>query len=157
MTEIQELTVAVIARFKDPGTAEMARSTIEEMLHSASKEVDSLFASRGGIAESTDVEKIWAKYGFRNDVGWTQQRPIIASGNEIKWDVPLGVEFEDVQLLLLSLGAQFFSLQPSEEDELYLGNLHPLMARPTSELGMGLEEHDEEILRPLCLRKKLLH
>lgn len=157
MTEILEVSLPVVVRFADESSALNACSTIEAMLGSARAEVETLFAEGDGVADGNAVNRIYAKYGFRNDVGWSQQRPLEVTGKEIKWDVPLGVELEDVQLLLLSLGAKAISLQPEEEE--FLGNLHPLSMsfEGDFEVSEDEEQEAEEFTRPPEFKKKLLH
>ncbi|MCP4606967.1 MAG: hypothetical protein GY847_41725 [Proteobacteria bacterium] len=152
------ITVTIITRFADPVGAETARSTIEEMLNCAEKEVDELFVRQGGIAEVADISNIYARFGFQNDIGWRHETPIISSGDELIWELPEGLILEEAQVLLLALGAQAIAVQVNEEEEQWRQALHPIAMLFLEEDRDFLEHEDEESIRPSSsIIKKILH
>ena len=124
ITRVRETTITIVAQFNDSVKADNARSTIEGMLVSAQVEADALFDRQDGVADALDIAEIYARFGFRNDTGWRHDRPVVAIGEEIFWELPEGMVLEEAHLLLLALGAEAIAVQ--SEDELWKHTLHPL-------------------------------
>jgi hypothetical protein len=97
--------VVLVARFAGPIEAATARSTLRATLDDLAREVAELFRESGGVVAVEQVERIYSRSGLRNDVGWQQDRPIKARGAELIWELPDGVDIEDAENLLVSLGA----------------------------------------------------
>jgi hypothetical protein len=148
--------IVMVASFPDSKRAEEARGAIQDILDRARVEVDSLFERQGGVADISDVKAIYARFGFRNDVGWAQEQPVIADGNEMIWEVPAGMVLEEAQLLLLALGAQDMTIQPNDEDESWLQSFHPL-ARLFWDDEPDVADVEKELVRPILVEKKILH
>jgi hypothetical protein len=97
--------VVMVARFAGPLEAATARSTLEATLDELASEVDELFELSGGVVEVEQVQRIYARSGLRNEVGWHQDRPIRVKGAELIWELPEGADIEDAENLLVSIGA----------------------------------------------------
>ncbi len=153
----EETVVMIVARFADSLRAESASSTIEEMLLSAASEVDALFERQGGVADIADVSDIYTRYGFRNDVGWRHEIPIITEENEVFWELPEGLVVEEAQILLLALGAQAIAVQHADEEEMWRHSFPPgAMLMLDEDADSGDSEEDEQPRPPLA-QKKILH
>jgi len=147
----------ILARFSDAMQAEVAKSTIEEMLASAKGEVTELLERQNGVAEMIDLAEIYSRYGFRNDCGWSYDRAIVANGQDIVWEVPEGMFVEDAQLLLLALGAQFVAVQPDGDQELWAQGPHPAALMLLAEELDLPDLDDDEPSHSAMPEKKVLH
>lgn len=155
LNKLQENTITIVAQFKDPVRADNARSTIEGMLVSAQVEADALFERQGGVADATDLAEIYARFGFRNDTGWRHERPVVAIGEEIFWELPEGLVLEEAHILLLALGAKAIAVQT--EDEQWRQSLHPLAYVGWDEERDFYDADDEELPYIGAPAKKTLH
>ena len=147
----------ILARFSDAMQAEVAKSTIEEMLASADEEVAKLLSAQGGIAEMADVTRIYARYGFKNDAGWKNEDGLNASGQDIIWAMPEGMFANDAEILLMALGAQFVAVEPDIEPAFWPNGPHPEeYLRLTGEIDW-IDSDEEELQLPALPEKKILH
>lgn len=155
INRVRETAITMVAQFDDSVRADNARSTVEGMLVSAQVEADALFDKQGGVADATDLAEIYARFGFRNDTGWRHERPVVAIGEEVFWELPEGMILEEAHLLLLALGAKAIAIQA--EDEIWRHSLHPL-----AYIGFDDEEDfydldEDEIAHGGSPDKKTLH
>ena len=156
--ELAEIPTMILATFSDSVQAKLAKSTIDEMLISAEREMAELFEKQNGMAEIGDVSNIYSRYGFRNDCGWTHEQPLIANGENVLWAMPDGMFWEDAQTLLLALGAELIAVQP-EVDQ------YPSLPFEQEDLKFELTDGDvdfidadeEEAMIISLPEKKILH
>ncbi len=157
MLGAEETLITIVARFADPVRAEVAKSTIEEMLKNAEVEVDALFEKQGGIADIADVADIYTRFGFHNDIGWKYEIPIALLEEEIIWELPEGLIPEEAQILLLALGAEAISVQTDDENEQWRQARHPGAMLILEDDHDFWEYDDEESTRPSLSIKRTLH
>ena len=115
----------ILARFEDAIQAEVAKSTIDEMLSAADSEVAELLKRQGGVAKIEDVTEIYARYGFHNDCGWKNDCSMDSNGQDLIWEIPDGMLIEDAELLLRALGAQFVAVEPQNDNLFWPYGPHP--------------------------------
>lgn len=156
-----ERAMRIVANFSDPSTAKQACDRIRALLEEAKRETDELFVRQNGFAESGDVADIYARYGFRNDVGWHQERSLVAEGDVLLWETPSGLRLEEAQTVLLAFGAQAVAAQALDDDEPWRFSSHP-MAMPLSDedielLDSFIDEEDDGGIVEIVTSKKLLH
>ncbi|HUT79016.1 MAG TPA: hypothetical protein VM285_15060, partial [Polyangia bacterium] len=97
---------ALAALFASDDDAMNAAASINATLEEAALEADRLFAGRGGVAESAELDRIYGRFGLRNTSGWRQERPLAAAGHEVLWQLPAGAPVDEAEQLLLSHGAK---------------------------------------------------
>jgi hypothetical protein len=102
----EERLAALAARFDSEDDAMNAAASINAALEEAALEADRLFAGRGGIADSAEVDRIYSRFGLRNTSGWRQERPLAVAGREVRWHLPAGAPADEAEQLLLSHGAR---------------------------------------------------
>jgi hypothetical protein len=102
---LSQRSVTLAALYESDDEAMDAVASVNAALEEAAAEVDLLFAKNGGVAESAQVDRIYARFGLRNTSGWRQERPLEADGRRVLWQLPPGASPEDAELVLLSHGA----------------------------------------------------
>jgi hypothetical protein len=156
--ELSELPTMILATFSDAIQAKLAKSTIDEMLISAAREVEELFEKQNGTAEIDDVSDIYSRYGFRNDCGWTHEQPLITNGENVLWAMPDGMFWEDAQTLLLALGAELIAVQPEMDQYPSLPFEQDTFNFEFADGDVDFVDADEEDTMIISLpEKKILH
>ncbi|MDD5307047.1 MAG: hypothetical protein PHU25_06970 [Deltaproteobacteria bacterium] len=147
----------VVARFRDRSAADAARLTVDGLLAQAKAEVRALLEERGGVAESRDLSRIYARVGLRNDVGWEQEIDLTVCDRDLTWHLPTGAHAEDAESLLWSLGAAEIAIDEGDSRAPWHDAPHPMaLPLPDEEAApQGLD--DEEIQSPLPSYKRILH
>ncbi len=156
-----ERAMRIVANFSDASMAKKACDRIGALLTEAKRETDELFVRQNGFAESGDVAGIYARYGFYNDVGWQQNRPLVAEGDVLVWDTPSGLRLEEAQTVLLAFGAQAVAAQALDDDAPWRSTSHPMAMSFTDDdiefFDASIDEEDEGAIIEFVTSKKLLH
>ena len=149
----------LIARFKSSAEAEEGQASLEYIFDEVATKTSELFSEQNGVADISDVAKIYARHGLRNDVGWEQDYPVLASDKDLAWALPAGAYIEDAQNLLLTLGATHVAVHHQNEDsEEWRFAPHPMMMSIIEEeYNFESELEDEESFSVISLQKRTLH
>ena len=151
----------VIAGFDDPAEAAEAKGTLNKLLDQLRRETAELFDSQGGVADGDQLAKIYERHGLRNDCGWEQERPIVVDGDELIWELADGVDLEDVENLLWTLGARDVIVHDRRlADEPWRDAPHPMsMPVPDDEEERegGASPDDDDSYITVSIRKRILH
>lgn len=155
--ESREPRTRIIASFDSPREAQTASARVESMLESARQEVTDLFAAQGGVADVADVTRIYARYGFTNESAWEQSEPLRRQGADVVWDAPAGLDLDEVESLLSTLGARSVLMHRLISDEPWQDAPHPMTIVVSEEEWVLLSPDDDEPFRQLPRVKKVLH
>ncbi|MCU0663266.1 MAG: hypothetical protein MUC50_13190 [Myxococcota bacterium] len=155
--ESREQRTRIVAAFDSPREAEEATARVESLLEAARREVNELFLVQGGVADITDVTRIYACYGFTNQSAWEQADPLRVQGSEVVWDAPAGVDLEEVEALLSTLGARGVVMQRLVDEEPWHQAPHPMTVVVSEEEWVLLTPNEEEPYRQIPRAKKVLH
>jgi hypothetical protein len=153
-----KIPLRIEARFNSVSTAENARKAISDALNAAEKEASLLFERQGGMAESRDIAAIYAGFGFKNDCGWQQARPLFLKDATLLWEIPEGMSEEEAEQWLSAYGALSIDREvPVEDDDLMYLVPHPA-ALFLAEIDETQDfEDDDQALRGEGLEKKTIH
>ncbi len=146
----------VIARFSNADEAAGARDTLSELFNRLNLETSELFVKQGGCADASDIARIYERSGLQNEIGWEQLFPILVSGPDIAWALPIGARKEDAENLLWNLGAHDVAVHeqtPSNEDWRMAPNP---MGGPSVSIDEGAFI-PEELPLAVSSRKRTLH
>jgi hypothetical protein len=144
------------ARFKNNPAAEFVKKAVTDTLSSAEKEVTALFERGGGVADSHEVSAVYKRYGFYNDCGWQQSRPIFVEGSTLFWEIPDGMLMEEAEQLLVALGALSVRREDYLDEDLLKNVPHPA-ALFLSELEELQDFDDDDIVGMEGCDKKTIH
>lgn len=153
---IMKTPFRLAARFKDSFTAACARKAISDSLAAAEKEVSDLFKKKDGVADSSDIYAIYARYGFQNDCGWRQQTPLIQEEVMIFWEIPDGMLVEEAEQLLSAFGAFSVRREDVFDNELLRRVPHPA-ALFLSEIEDVRDFDEDDLFFGESCEKKILH
>jgi hypothetical protein len=146
-----------MARFTNSDRADAAKEAVTRILNDAKKEVDALFALQDGLADMSDVSRIYARYGFVNESGWEQTRPLQCRKDELLWELPEGMRADEAEGLLAAFGAVSVNIEDPFDDELLRQVPHPA-ALILSETEDDPEDLDDlELVGIALYEKKILH
>jgi hypothetical protein len=153
---VQRTPFRLIADFQDVSQAETVRDAVNEALYNAAREVDKLYKNQNGVADISDITGIYNRYGFRNDSGWQQLRPLKSDQQTVIWDVPEGMLVHEAEQLLTVLGAVSLSIESDEDDDLLRQAPHPA-ALFLSELDDIVDIDEDDFFAVYAEEKKILH
>jgi hypothetical protein len=151
----------VVAGFDSAAEAAAARASLNDLLADLKRETEELYASQGGVADGDQLARIYERHGLRNDCGWEQERPISVSGDELLWELAEGVDLEDVESLLWTLGARDVIVHDRRlTDEPWREAPHP-MSMPVpddeEESDQVIAVDDDDCYVTVSIRKRILH
>jgi hypothetical protein len=147
------------ARFNSVSSAEHARETLSAALNSAEKEATAVFETQGGIAESSDIAAVYARYGFINDCGWQQLRPLALEDTALVWEIPEGMVIEEAEQWLSTLGAiSIHPKDPTFDEDVLCRIPHPaaLFLAEIDEM-QDFDDEEQQSLRGEGCEKKTIH
>ena len=121
----EERFVLVVGTFESEDDAQAAAASVNAALEEAAEAADELIARQGGVADAVDIDRIYARFGMRNDVGWRQEEPVFAEEEDLFWQLAAGARIEDAEQLLLSHGATEV-MTSARGDEAWQAAPHPL-------------------------------
>ncbi len=134
----------ISARYNTISTAEKALKALTETLSAAEKEATLLFERQGGMAESRDIAAIYTKFGFLNDCGWQQTRPIVLRDTTLFWELPEGMVEEEAAEWLTAFGPISIDRDALSDEEDLLGLVPHPAALFLSELDEMQDFDDDE-------------
>ena len=134
----------LVADLGSPAEAARAARSLNSMLDEVREEVSDLFSRQDGVADAAAITRVYARLGLRNETGWEQERPVIASGKEVLWELPEGAYPEDAEAILWSVGARDISLHEAAEEEPWRDAPHPMMAMEIIDEDADAPEAEEE-------------
>ena len=151
----------VVAGFDSAAEAAEARASLNKLLAELKRETEELFAAQGGVADGDQLARIYERHGLRNDCGWEQERPIAVSGEELLWELADGVDLEDVESLLWTLGARDVIVHDRRlTDEPRREAPHP-MSMPVPDDDEDQDQvvavDDDDSYVTVSIRKRILH
>lgn len=146
----------IVAQFPDDVLAETVCEAINEALSNAAREVDALFERQNGVANIAEVSEIYLRYGFHNDSGWQQYRPLTAENDFLFWEVPEGMKLEEAEQLIAAFGAVSLMVENDADDALLREVPHPA-ALFLSEIDDAFDTDDDDPIILHSEKKKTFH
>ena len=148
----------IIGRFGNREEAVQGKDALETLFDDLKREVDELFTAQGGEAQASDISRIYAKRGLRNEICWEQELPMLINGEDVAWALPAGVFLEDAENLFWNIGARDVAIhQQSTEAEDWRAAPHPMfMSIPGEEDALYEDEYEDQPTL-VTARKRTIH